>query len=606
MHLFWRIRYLDTRDRQFKDRDLWLDTDALDPLMKAAVEATHHLRDIGRAREILRYRHLFQERNHTGEDLRALWERNADIGNVFLHDCFEDEAGEELTYQRMGAIVTGDPQAAFFPPGMRQHDVEFCFAENTPIDLAQVTLSPEQLKALGYFIRDLRELVASAFYKDGPGSLSSSGTDGRWGLKTAVSDEEIRSFVTIFRRLYMDGEPGSFIKAAAAFSEALPGHPLANWVRGTASEYERELEREPDSARLIGQADLRFSRGRLIDVFIYTQYAHQPNERRTRQFQECVAAVGGSRTVLTWLFLTEVWKCALQMSNAGAIMAEFYDRYCRCHDVPCGVLASLRSDHPGLGVLEKKEAQAARVLREKAEELAKALWERSGRPEGGHTPFIKPALERLLAATGVLGRYGHRLQRRVVEIPEPHPQLQAVREQDGVPELHASLRRYQLHLVVPPFEKGQPLLAQRMVAPHLVDPRQPVVQDQKLPRRGIELDGQHERRPPAGLPLRVRLPERERPEAPGVSPHQELGMEPGEDRLHDPGVVQVEPLLHLPKPGRELRQDALQVFRVLPGALLQFLLGGEGDPVILGTEAFEQVRGEVVHRLLLAFRSSVS
>jgi hypothetical protein len=26
MLLFWRIRYLDTRDKAFKDRDLWLDT----------------------------------------------------------------------------------------------------------------------------------------------------------------------------------------------------------------------------------------------------------------------------------------------------------------------------------------------------------------------------------------------------------------------------------------------------------------------------------------------------------------------------------------------------------------------------------------------------
>src|SRR5688572_26024005 len=40
MILFWRIRYLDTHDQEFKDRDLWLDTDDLDSLTRAAVEAT--------------------------------------------------------------------------------------------------------------------------------------------------------------------------------------------------------------------------------------------------------------------------------------------------------------------------------------------------------------------------------------------------------------------------------------------------------------------------------------------------------------------------------------------------------------------------------------
>ncbi len=37
MLIFWRIRYLDRTDKQFKDRDLFLDTMLLPPATKAAV-----------------------------------------------------------------------------------------------------------------------------------------------------------------------------------------------------------------------------------------------------------------------------------------------------------------------------------------------------------------------------------------------------------------------------------------------------------------------------------------------------------------------------------------------------------------------------------------
>jgi hypothetical protein len=392
MYLFWRIRYLDNRDNQFKDRDLWLNTDTLDPVTKAAVEATHALRDTGRGREMLRFRHLFQEHQQRCGASDA-------FGTIFLYDYFEDETGKEISYQQMGFALTGDPQAAVFPPGTRPHDAEYWLAEKPPIHLDQITLSADEVNILGYFIRDLRELKTTALLKDGPGSISGSGSIGRWVLKTAVSDEEIRSFVTIFRRLYMEKEPANFNKAVAVFARALQDHPVSAWVQAIATEYDNSLENEPDSSLMIGLEKLPFSRKRLIDVYLYTQYAHQPDDRRVRQFNECLAAVGGNRSLLTWLFLTEMWKCAIEMCNAGAVIAEFYDHYCRCHNISSEVLASIRSDHPGLGSLEKKEVQEARVLQEKAKELAKALWESAGRPEGGPAGFIKPALEQLIAAT---------------------------------------------------------------------------------------------------------------------------------------------------------------------------------------------------------------
>jgi hypothetical protein len=391
MLFYWKIRYLDSRDKLFKDRELLLNTDSLDPVMKAAVEATYALNDSGR-RAMLRYRYLFREERPT-EGWRQF------RGAFCVSDYFEDEASQELSYKRMAVVLTGDPQAEFFPPGTRPHDAEFWQAEKPPVHLDRISLSAEQLNILGYFTRDLREMLAAALFKNGPGSLSGPWADGQLHLVTAVSDEEIRSFVTIFRRLYMKGEPANFTKAVEVFASALGGHPVAKWVQATASEYCNALEQPPDSVPMLGPQALSFTRKRLIDVYLYTQYAHQPDAHRSRQFNECLAAVGGNRSSLTWLFLTAIWKCAIEFQNAGGRITEFYDRYCACHNTSPVVLASLRSDHR-LGTLEKKEAQEARILREKAEEAAVAMWERAGRPEGGHAPFVDQALNELIKATG--------------------------------------------------------------------------------------------------------------------------------------------------------------------------------------------------------------
>jgi hypothetical protein len=197
----------------------------------------------------------------------------------------------------------------------------------------------------------------------------------------------------------MDNEPANFVKAVEAFKQVLSGHPVAKFIEGGASEYTKELH---SPAKLdpffgCGTSPLPFSGKRLLDVFLYTQYAHQPDERRTRQFHECLAAVGGDRTRLTWMFLNTIWRCAIHIRNAGVYIAELQKRYCDARKIASGVLTSVHQDHPGFGCLEKKDAQEARVLQEAAESLAKALWERAGRPEGGHSPFVDSARHQLQA-----------------------------------------------------------------------------------------------------------------------------------------------------------------------------------------------------------------
>ncbi len=397
MLLVWKMRYLDTRDREFKDRVLWLDTGTLEPVTKAVVEAIHDLRDTGRGREMLRYRQLFREQSFGEEGLTELCHRHGEISGVCIPDYSEDEQGRELTNKEMAVVLTGDPDAMMFPAGARQHDIDYSLAGHRPVPIDQITLPAYALEVLGYFARDLRELRSSALCRDGGGTLTGcEGADLR--LQTAVSDEEIRSFVTIFRRLYMQREPYNFSKAVAVFAKAIDGYPLAEWVKGVLAEYEAEMGKPPDFFPLAGSQNWSFSRKRLIDVFLYTQYHHQPVPKRTRQFEKCLQEVGGNRDILTWLFLTELHLRSLHMSNAGKIIADFYERYCQHHQIAGRVLDSVSRESLGIGTLEKKEARRERILAEKAEELAEAMWEKEGRPEGGPEQFRDVALERLVAA----------------------------------------------------------------------------------------------------------------------------------------------------------------------------------------------------------------
>ena len=98
------------------------------------------------------------------------------------------------------------------------------------------------------------------------------------------------------------------------------------------------------------------------------------------------------------MFLTEIWKCSLEIGNAGRVIANWFRHYCDHHAVSPSVLNSLQNEVTGLGTAEKEEDRAARLFREKVEELEMELWKRAGRPEGGPVQFRAVAREQLSRA----------------------------------------------------------------------------------------------------------------------------------------------------------------------------------------------------------------
>ena len=402
MVVFWKIRYVDTRHKQFKDRELWLDTDELDPAVKAEVELYFDTRDGSNERKILQYRHLFTEREAASAEMDGALQNCDRWSAVSVSDYLEDENGRELTDTDAARILTGNPDTVVVPPGAKQHDLDYMLADKPPVPLEELSLTNEQLTLFGYFSRDLRELSEAAFMKDSPGIISNTAS-GPGGarvstepvLETAATDEEIRSFLTIFRRLYMQGDAFNFLKTAKAASDILGDHPLGKWIAGAAREYETTLTEAPYPLPFFHSRSIPFSRKRLIDVFLYTQYAHQPKPDRIRQFQECLEAVGNRRGILTWLFLATVWECGGQMICCGRPIVALYNRYCERRGVKPTILESVGTDHPGIGTQEKRQARDERVLGEKAEQLARDIWEAKGRPAGGHAQFVPEARDQL-------------------------------------------------------------------------------------------------------------------------------------------------------------------------------------------------------------------
>ena len=66
MLIFWRIRYLDSADRTFKDRNLFLDTGTLPPAKRAAVELLAESTTNRNEREFFKFKSLFIEESITG------------------------------------------------------------------------------------------------------------------------------------------------------------------------------------------------------------------------------------------------------------------------------------------------------------------------------------------------------------------------------------------------------------------------------------------------------------------------------------------------------------------------------------------------------------
>lgn len=307
MLIMWTVHCIGRDGVRRDDRQLKCVTDELESVTRSALEMMIKSESYKDGR-ILKFRKYFNEREMSDEEFR----KHGDFNWMFLPQYWEDENGESLSQNEVAALLTGNPTAVFVPPGFQQHDIDLWLTGRRPVSFDK-QITDDDLKTLAYFVRDTQELKSSVIFKDGPGTLESIGATSLTSLhhpifKSAASDDELRSFVTIFRRLYMQGERANVAKATTLLAKAFGDHPRARWIVTESAIYEARLNSTPDPRPLIRQEDCPFTVKELLDSFIYTQYAHQPDDKfkRAEQFAKLLNAFNGRIGALTWLFFVEV------------------------------------------------------------------------------------------------------------------------------------------------------------------------------------------------------------------------------------------------------------------------------------------------------------
>ena len=398
MMLFWKIRFFDRKQGKLDDRLLYLDTTKLTLELRAAVEIVADAKTNAEQRKILQFKYLFKEGKMEDAGEPAEWGSFSFVGPV---EYFEDCDGNELSQDALASLITGKQNVKTIPHGARQHDIDLMFSESKPIPF-DAAISQEEIDLLGLFGRDLAELMSSTFLKEGPGSIKATGDFSNATsipkLVTATTDEEIRSTVIIFRRLYMEKEPANFQKTCTLMSQILASHPYGKWLKGAASQFESELNSPANILPFV--KNVTFTRKRLVDVFLYTQYAHQPSDKRTKQYHECLLELGNRSEMLTWMFLTELWKLSLEIGNAGRFISAWFRRYCDHHNVSPNIIDSVKMISEGIGSLETNAVRSDRILNEKAIPVAEQLWVDAGKPEGGPHIFHKQARKKVSELLG--------------------------------------------------------------------------------------------------------------------------------------------------------------------------------------------------------------
>jgi len=244
-----------------------------------------------------------------------------------IPDYYEDETGTQITPMEAGQILqlrwTDGTPATLLPHWAGPAEAKLMLApdEERAIRVDPV-LSPEEVDSLWFFTRDMRELRTSVFLRDSAFSLV--GSQGGTQLKT-IPAEHIRSFFTVFRKLYMTKhERGSFPKACDIVIGRL-GQLIGEVVAAYKKQYSDELNSPP---RLPVGKTVSLSTKKMIDAFLYTQIAHQPQKGAVRDWHTLTEAVG-SEAALEFAVYTSAKSLACTIINAGWHIERYLEEYLR-------------------------------------------------------------------------------------------------------------------------------------------------------------------------------------------------------------------------------------------------------------------------------------
>lgn len=397
MILILTIMIINRTNREHTRKDLILDTVTLEPSVRAAVELITEDPAIELKPKILKYRHLF-----TAELSSSTQYVEGRVVFVGPSDYWEDEKGQRVSRNEVIQIKTGNPQLVSIPHSYEDHDLELILSESKPLPLAQGKISDEDVRLLGIFDRDIQELQESKFITNNPGTLQTVGfptlsSSQPMQLETPCNDDELRSFIMIFRRLYMtsNNDPANLYLIVKLVTKAFGDHPYGTWIEKSFKSYKDHLDRKQKIGLFGPSFECTFTTKKLIDVFLYYHYAHQPDVKKERDFNAYIQELSGNRDLLTWLFLTEIHRLGCKMRSISSAIRPWFRKYCEQNNCWPQSAISIHKSISGIGAQEKQEDRSKRLFDEKVKQLACDLWIDSSEPAGGHELFLETARKQL-------------------------------------------------------------------------------------------------------------------------------------------------------------------------------------------------------------------
>ncbi len=313
---------------------------------------------------------------------------------IAIEDYCEDGDGNGLTIENGIRIVMQNEDLVILPSGTRAHDVALAFTDNSPIPedpLSYFQFTQSEVNGLALFLRDIKELRQSPFYQR-HSTMHSFGSQLR--LET-ISVDLIRSFIVVFRRLYMTGkhDVGNFRDSCDVYCARFWNKRLIDWVAEERRLYDEFLH--GPAAEFPGtQPVYSFSNKRLIDVFLYTRFAHHPDETRTRQLRQMRVEVG-SEDLLEFMFYTAVQHAAMIYCNVSQYIAFEMDGYWKVGGLHPTADVTPFCNGADRGVLLTAEEEVRDRLMKRAAKLGEELWKNAGSPSNELPQFVQDAIQHL-------------------------------------------------------------------------------------------------------------------------------------------------------------------------------------------------------------------
>ena len=168
---------------------------------------------------------------------------------------------------------------------------------------------------------------------------------------------------------------------------------MIDWVAEERRLYDEFLD--APAAKFHGtQPVFSFNNKRLIDVFLYTRFAHHPDETRTRQLKKMRAEVGSDEW-LEFMFYSVVQQATMIYCNVSQYIAFEMDGYWKVGGLQPTADTTPFCNGADRGVLLTAEEEARERLMRRALKLGEELWKNAGSPSNQLPQFVQDAIRHL-------------------------------------------------------------------------------------------------------------------------------------------------------------------------------------------------------------------